>query len=90
MDKSIYIECARAISNKVREEVNGIIRTEIYPEIDVIVVKIIFKEFDFNYGVKDVQDLMISEGIPEAVDELLSKYRQAVLNGFFKSAARKL
>ena len=89
MDKTVYIECARAITSRIREEINGIVRTEIYPEIDSIVVKIKFKEFDFNYGVKDIQDLMISDGIQEAVDELLRKYKKAILNGFFKSEARK-
>lgn len=89
MDKQIYIECARAMLSRLRTEVNGIVRYEIYPEIDTIIFKITFKEFDFNYGFDNIQDLMISDGIGEAVDDLLHKYRKAILNGFFKTEERK-
>lgn len=89
MDKSVYIECARAITSRIREKVNGIVRTEIYPEIDTIVVKIKFKGFDFNYGINYVQEVMMNDKIPDAVDDILKKYKKTILNGFFKSEARK-
>ena len=89
MDKQIYIECARAMLNRLHNEINGGIKYEIYPEIDTIIFKITFKEFDFNYGFGNIQDLMISDGIGEAVDDLLRKYRKAILNGFFKTEERK-
>lgn len=89
MDKTIYIECARAMNSKIRQEVNGYVRYEIYPEMDAIIFKIKFKDFDFNYGVNNVMDLMVNDGMTEQLDILLKKYKKAVLNAFFKTEERK-
>lgn len=89
MPKEIYIECARAMNSKIRQEVNGLVRYEIYPEMDAIIFKIKFKDFDFNYGINNVQDLMYNGGTDEAIDILLKKYKKAVLNAFFKTEERK-
>ena len=89
MDKQIYIECARAMLNRLRSEINGGIKYEIYPEVDTIIIKINFKNFDFNYGINNVQELMMNDGIHLAIDDLLYKYKKAVLNGFFKTEERK-
>lgn len=89
MDKMIYVECARAMNSKIRQEVNGLVRYEIYPEMDAIVFKIRFKDFDFNYGINYIQDLMYNNGTDKAIDDLLKKYKKAVLNAFFKTEERK-
>ena len=89
MDKQIYIECARAMNSRLRQEVNGLVKYEIYPEVDTIIFKITFKDFNFNYGINYVQDLMMRNATGEAIDELLHKYKKAIMNAFFKSDARK-
>lgn len=89
MDRQIYIDCARSMKQKICNEINGRVQFEIYPEMDAITFKFIFKDFDFNYGINNIQDLMISDRTSEAVDEMLRKYRKAILNGFFKTKERK-
>ena len=77
------------MNNKIRQEVNGLVRYEIYPEMDAIVFKIKFKDFGFNYGVNNIQDLIYNNGTDKAIDDLLKKYKKAVLNAFFKTEERK-
>lgn len=89
MERHDYIECGRNLIGKIRKEVNGLVRYEVYPEADLIIIKIIFKEFDFNYAVKDIQDLMYMNGLDGAVDDLLKKYKKSILSGFFKTNERK-
>lgn len=89
MERQFYVDQARSIKEKLREEVNGLVRFEVYPEVDTIVFKIIFKDFDFNYAINNIQELMYSGGFDEQIDILLKKYRSAVLSGFFKNERRK-
>lgn len=89
MERYLYIDQARSIKEKLREEVNGLVRFEVYPEVDTIVFKIIFKDFDFNYAINNIQELMYSGGFDEQIDILLKKYRSAVLSGFLKMIKEK-
>ena len=89
MERHDYIECGRNLAGKIRKEVNGLVRYEVYPEADLIIIKIIFKDFDFNYAIRDIQDLMYMNGLDGAVDELLEKYKKSILSGFFKTNERK-
>lgn len=74
---------------RLRNEVNGLIKFEIYGEIDTIVFKIFFKDFDFNYGINDVQSIIYDGSSEEVVCDILSRYKKAILNGFFKTEDRK-
>ena len=89
MERHDYVDCAKNIVGKIRKEVNGLIRYEVYPEADLIIFKIIFKDFDFKYALKDIQELMYQEGFDEAVDIMLKKYKKSILSGFFKTKERK-
>lgn len=89
MNRHMYVECGQSIVGRLRKEVNGLIKFEIYPEADIIIIKIFFKEFDFNYAVKDIQDLIYNNGLDDTATSILKKYRSAILNGFFKTEARK-
>ena len=84
-----YWDFAQGIRNKLRNEVNGFIKFEIYEEIDTIVFKIFFKDFDFNYGINDVQSIIYDESSEEVICDILTRYKKAVLNGFFKTDDRK-
>ena len=89
MERRDYIDCAKSIVGKLRKEVNGLVRYEVYPEADLIVFKIIFKDFDFKYAVRDIQVLMYQEGFDDVVNVMLKKYKKSVLSGFFKTKERK-
>ncbi len=84
-----YWDFAQGIRNKLRNEINGLIKFEIYEEIDTIVFKIYFKDFDFNYGINDVQSIIYDGSSEEVVCDILSRYKKAILNGFFKTEDRK-
>ncbi len=84
-----YWDFAQSIRERLRNEVNGLIKFEIYEEIDTIVFKIFFKDFDFNYGINDVQSIIYDGSSEEVVCDILSRYKKAILNGFFKTDDRK-
>ena len=84
-----YWDFAQGIRNKLRNEVNGLVKFEIYEEIDTIIFRIFFKDFDFNYGINDVQSIIYDGSSEEVVCDILSRYKKAILNGFFKTEDRK-
>ena len=84
-----YWDFAQKIRERLRNEVNGRVKFEIYEEIDTIVFKIFFKDFDFNYGINDVQSIIYDGSSEEVVCDILSRYKKAILNGFFKTDDRK-
>lgn len=84
-----YWDFAQSIRERLRNEINGRIKFEIYEEIDTIVFKIFFKDFDFNYGINDVQSIIYDGSSEEVVCDILSRYKKAILNGFFKTDDRK-
>lgn len=85
----VYWNFAVSIKEKLREEVNGIVKFEIYEPIDSIIFKIYFKEFTFSYGIKDVQDIIYYGNSEETVQNILKAYKTTILNGFFKTEERK-
>lgn len=87
--KEAYWDLAMSIKEKLREEVNGVVRFEIYEPIDAIIFRIYFKEFDFNYGINNIQDIIYDGNSSDIADEILSKYKKTILNSFFKSEDRK-
>lgn len=84
-----YWDFAQGIRGRLRNEVNGLVKFEIYEEIDTIVFKIYFKDFDFNYGINDVQSIIYDGSSEEVICDILSRYKKAILNGFFKTDDRK-
>ena len=84
-----YWDFAQGIRKKLINEVNGLVKFEIYEEIDTIIFRIFFKDFDFNYGINDVQSIIYEGSSEEVICDILSRYKKAILNGFFKSEDRK-
>lgn len=84
-----YWNLAMSIKKKLKEEINGLVRFEIYEPIDAIIFRINFKEFDFNYGINNIQDIIYDGVSSDIADEILSKYKKTILNSFFKSDDRK-
>lgn len=87
MDCRLYYDFANNVKSKLRKEVNGFIKYEIYPKVDTVIFKIMFKEFDYSYPVAEVQDIVY--GGKDVVGDILKDYRQAVNGAFFKTERRK-
>lgn len=84
-----YWDFAMAVRNKVKSEVNGIVKFEIYENINTIIFKIYFKEFNFSFGIDDVSDAIYHGTTDEIVEKILGCYKKTILNSFFKSDDRK-
>ena len=89
MASEMHWEFAQSIRKRLRDEVNGIVKFEIYGGIDTIIFKIYFKEFDFKYGISEVQSVIYDGNTEEVVDGILAAYRKAILSAFFKTENRK-
>ena len=58
MASDMHWEFATNVSDKLRDEVNGLVKYEIYGNIDTVIFKIFFKEFDFKYGISEVSSII--------------------------------
>lgn len=86
-DRSIYYDFARGMFDRFKEAINGKIIYEIYPEIDVVIFKIFFKDFEFSYAVNNVANVIYDGTQDKLVEEFTHKYKRAILNAFFKNVA---
>lgn len=84
-----YWDFATSVRDRLREEINGVVRFEIYEPIDSVIFKIYFKDFNYSYGVNNIQDIIYSEDAEDISSEILSNYKKVILNSFFKSEDRK-
>lgn len=83
-EKSMYYEFAKAMFKRLCDLINGDIRYEIYANIDSVIFKTKFKEFDFNFAIGHVSEHMLTGDIDSVVKEFETKYRKAINNAFFK------
>ena len=84
-DNKMYYDFASGKFKKLCERVNGKIVYEIYKELDAVIFRIFFKDFEFKYAVKDVTQLVLNGQTDQVIEELLSRYRSVLLGAFFKS-----
>lgn len=89
MANDIYWDFAHSVRGRLKEEVNGMIKFEIYGSIDTVIFKIYFKKFEFHYAINEVQSVIYEGRTEEVVDDILHRYRKTILNAFFKSDERK-
>lgn len=89
MASDMYWDFAQSIRGRLRDEVNGIVKFEIFGSIDTVIFKIYFKEFDFKYGISEVQSVIYDGKTEEVVESILSAYKRAILSAFFKTENRK-
>ena len=88
----MYYNFVKDVKNKLHEEINGRIIYEVYPEVDVCVFKVTFKDFTFAFPVDRVKARWIEEGkegIIDIVNAFKTAYKDAIMNGFFKTQERK-
>ena len=87
---SMYIEFANKVKGKLIEELNGYVRYELYPNIDTVIFKICFKDFDFAYALNHVSDSIYNGvTVDSIVDDFKRHYLKEIKNSFFKSEERK-
>lgn len=84
-ENDMYNSFALSVLNKLRDRVRGKIVFEVYKEIDAIIFKVYFKDFNFKYVIKDITNLVLTGSSDRVVDEVVKKYREVVMKGFFKS-----
>ena len=85
----VYFDFAKSIKRRLNEEANARILFEIYEDIDTIIFRLYFKDFEFKYALNDIQTIVYTGKTDEVVVDILSAYKSCILNSFFKSKARK-
>lgn len=85
----VYFDFAKSIKRRLNEEVNARILFEIYEDIDTIIFRLYFKDFEFKYALNDIQTIVYTGQTEQVVTDILSAYKGCILNSFFKSKARK-
>ena len=87
---NMYFEFAKNVKTKLLDELNGKVIFEIYKNIDTIIFKIYFKDFDYSYAVNSVWDRIYSgEPSEVVVADFIAGYKKAIKNAFFKSEEQK-
>ena len=89
MEKQMYYDFATSLKGNLISKVNGFIKTEVYPDIDAIIVKINFKDFAFKYAINNIADSIYTGSTDQIVDDIILRYRKTILKGFFKSNEKK-
>ena len=89
MEKRLYFDYARAINEKIRAEVNGYVKFKVYSDIDAIIFTVSFKDFNFDYAIKDIEEKIYAGDSELVAEEILRTYKAAVLSAFFKTDKRK-
>ena len=88
-ENEIWYEFAKGFVNRLRQDINGSIKFEMFPEIDVVVIRTNFKDFTFKYAISNVQEIMMIGSVDDQVDIFKRKYKSAINNAFFKTEDRK-
>lgn len=87
---NMYIDFAKSVKAGLYQEINGRVVFEIYKEIDTIVFKVFFKDFDYAYAVNNIWDRIYSgEPTDTIVADFISGYKKAIRRAFFKSEEQK-
>ena len=87
---NMYYDFARNVKNGLCEEINGRVFFEIYKDIDTVVFKSYFKDFEYSYAVNNISDRIYSgETSDTIVTEFISGYRKAIKKAFFKTEEHK-
>ena len=86
---SMYYDFAMGIKTKLCEDINGRVVFEIYQDIDTVIFKINFKDFDYSYAVNNVQDRIYSGTVDEIPEDFKNNYMKAIKKAFFKTEKHK-
>lgn len=88
----MYYNFVNDVKDKLKEDLNGRIIYEVYPEVDTCVFKIMFREFEFAFAVNKAKEKWIEEGREGIIDierDFKIAYREAIEKAFFKTPERK-
>ena len=88
-DRQLYLDFGKSIRDRLYNEINARIWFEVYPEVDTIVVKTCFKEFNYHYAINHVQEHVYSSDEEDVIADFLKQYKRDILRGFFKTNERK-
>lgn len=88
-DYKIFRDYGHAIRKKLMDDVNGHVTFELFPELDAIIFRIVFKEFRFKYVIQDASASLYNGGSDEVVQSIETRYRRSIMNAFFRTPENK-
>jgi hypothetical protein len=86
---SLYWDFAKNIKDKLSNDINGRIVFEIYKDIDTVIFKVFFKDFEYSYAVNNVQDRIYSGSVEEIPEAFKKAYMSSIKKAFFKTECHK-
>lgn len=89
MDKEYY-EFGTKLISKIKQECNGDVTFEAYEKVDMILIRITFKGYRFNWPCDYVQNrIACGESINDIYKQFKDDYSDEIHKSFFKSQERK-
>ena len=71
---------------KIKDLVNGRVNYKYFSQLDAVIFTICFKEFKFEYPIKNIQETIINgQSTDEIVNDFCKEYKMAINHAFFKS-----
>lgn len=85
MMNDLQYEFIKSLLGKIKDTVNGRVKYRYFQQLDAIIFTVEFKNFRFEFPVKDLQNTIHSgASTNDIVERFKQEYRAAVLNAFFK------
>lgn len=88
-DKDIFVNFCKTIFIKLAREVNGNIQYQHYMSNDMVIFKIVHKDFKYDYVITNVSTHIYDGDSDMVVNDIVDTYRKAILKCFFTSKERK-
>lgn len=88
MGNDIYREYALSLLRKLKEQINGYIVFELYPDADMVMIRTTHKGFDYNHVFNDVKNRVLDDN-DSAVEEFMEGYKKDLDKCFIKSEEKK-
>ena len=85
----LYKDFADGIFRRLKEDINGYLSYEVFPDVGVIVFNIKFKTFTYSYAVSDVMTHINNGDSGRIAEDFKTSYKKEILKAFFKSEYAK-
>ena len=85
MMNDLQYEFVKSLLGKIKDTVNGKVKYRYFHQLDAVIFTVTFKNFQFEFPVKNLQDTIHSgASTNDIVEQFKQEYKSAVLNAFFK------
>ena len=90
MEYQDYMDFCYKIKNKLREDVNGLVRFIIFEDQDCATFTLSYKQFESVHIVTNISEkYYIDYEVDHVVETIKEDYKQNILNMYFKSPYKK-